>query len=92
MSCIGTTILVNCYEEGEDYFVLQKLVDVKSIEARPREGFFIHPETLGYPVYIGDIRNGVASLISRNNVNPNDFPNAIRVGAKTTVIIQGWND
>lgn len=92
MSCIGVTVLTNCHGMGRDYFVLQKLVDAKSIEGFPRAGFFIHPETLGYEVYIGDVRNGVASLISRNNVNPNDFPNAIRVGAKTTIIIQGWND
>lgn len=76
----------------EDYFILQKLVDVKSIEGFPRNGFFVHPETLDYPVYIGEMRNGVASLISKNSVNPNDFPNAIQVGAKTTVIIKGWND
>ncbi len=92
MRCIGTTILANCHDMGEDYFILQKLVDAKSIEGFLRDGFFVHPETLDYPVYIGEIRNGIASLISKNNVNPNDFPNAIRVGAKTTVILQGWND
>lgn len=92
MSCIGTTILANCHDMGEDYFILQKLVDAKSIEGFLRDEYFIHPETLDYPVYIGEIRNGIASLISKNNVNPNDFPNAIRVGAKTTVKIKGWND
>jgi hypothetical protein len=91
MNCIGTTILANCHDMGEDYFILQKLVDAKSIEGFPRAGFFIHPETLSYEVYIGDVRNGVASLISKNNVDPTDFPNAMRVGVNTEIKIRGWN-
>jgi hypothetical protein len=91
MNCIGTTILVNCHDMGEDYFILQKLVDVKSIEGFPRNGFFVHPETLNYPVYVGDVRGSVASLISKDNVNPDDFPNAVRFGAYTEIKILGWN-
>ena len=91
MSCIGVTVLANFHELGRDYFSLMKLVDAKSIEGFPRDGFFIHPETLGYEVYVGDVRNGVASLISKNNVDPTDFPNAMWVGGKTERKIQGWN-
>jgi len=92
MSCIGVTVLTNCHGMGRDYFILMKLVDAKSIDGFPRNGFFIHPETGRYEVYIGDVRNGVASLISKNNVDQNDFPNAIRINHHTNLIIQEWDD
>ena len=92
MRCIGETVLANCPGMGRDYFILKKLVDAKSIDGFPRNGFFIHPETGRYEVYIGEVRNGVASLISKNNVDPNDFPNAVRIGYHTNLIIQGWDD
>ncbi len=90
MSFTGLTLLD---QTSKDYFRLKKFVAVDSFDVFSDGvpyGFFIHPETLHYPVYIGDIRGDTVMLISKDSVNPDDFPDA-KCAYNLNPKIPGWN-
>ena len=86
--------LKSCRKDGkvliEKQYYLQKFVNVETI-LEHKELFFELPEVPGVEVYVGDIRGDIAMIISRNLVDPKQFPKAIEVELATEVRIKGWD-
>jgi hypothetical protein len=68
-----------------------KLVSKESCVPYEKKMFFYHDELPDVEVYIGDVRGDIASIISKNPVLSDNFPNAIKIGLHTEVKISGWN-
>jgi hypothetical protein len=88
---IGTEVLINCGTTSFPEYILMKLVSKESCATHENKMFFYHDELPNVEVYIGDVRGDIASIISKNPVPSDNFPNAIKVGLHTEVKILGWN-
>jgi hypothetical protein len=89
---IGTEILTNCGTSEFPKYVLMRLVSKESCLEYENKMFFYHSELPDIEVYVGDVHGDIASIISKNPVLPDNFPNAIRVDSYTEVKISGWNN
>ena len=70
-------------------YILVKFVSADTVEPYKNELFFEHPEVPGVDVYVGNIEENVATLISKNPVDPSKFPNAQRISMWASVKVNG---